>query len=102
MSGCYNTPTALQTCSQTRFVTPFPTWYFGPATRQVYFVVALFRATQPRVMEAASRGLDLWPLLAGGEAAEGFDLEEAILFMEGLEKRHRSRCLDATRAYLAQ
>eukprot|EP00903_Cladosiphon_okamuranus_P007097 g6896.t1 len=69
---------------------------------QVYFVVALFRAAQPRVMDAASRGLDLMPLLGGGEALEGFDLGESLLFMEGLEQRHRSRCLAATRAYLAQ
>ena len=53
-------------------------------------------------MEAASRGLDLMPLLGGGEALEGFDLEESLLFMEGLEQRHRVRCLAATRAYLAQ
>lgn len=76
----------------------FPTW----ALLQVYFVVALFRAAQPRVMEAASKGLDLMPLLGGEGALEGFDLEESLLFMEGLERRHRSRCLAATVAYLAQ
>lgn len=69
----------------------------------MYFVVALFRAAQPRVMAAASKGLDLRPLLGGGgEAFEGFDLEESLLFMEGLERRHRSRCLAATRAFLAR
>eukprot|EP00752_Nemacystus_decipiens_P011121 g9881.t1 len=67
---------------------------------QVYFVVALFRAAQPRVMEAASRGVDLMPLLVGGEALQDFDLEESLLFMEGLEKRHRSRCLAASQVCL--
>lgn len=69
---------------------------------QVYFVVALFRAAQPSVMEAASKGLDLTGLLGGGEALEAFNLEESLSFMEGLERRHRKRCIAATRAYLAQ
>lgn len=71
---------------------------------QVYFVVALFRAAEPRIMEAASRGLSLVPLLVRGEALEGFDLEASLPFMEGLEQRHRHRhrCLPATRALLAQ
>lgn len=69
---------------------------------QVYFVVALFRAAQPGVLEAASRGLDLTALLGRGEALESFDLGESLSFMEGLETRHRKRCLAATRAYLAR
>lgn len=69
---------------------------------QVYFVVALFRVARPRVMEAASRGLDLMPLLGGGEALEDFCLEESLSFMEGLERCYRSRCVAATRAYLAR
>ena len=68
----------------------------------MYFVVALFRAAEPRVLGAASRGLDLMPLLGEGQALEGFDLAESISFMAGLEERHRSRCLAATRAYLAR
>ncbi len=65
---------------------------------QVYFAVALFRAAEPRITEAASRGLSLVPLLVRGEALEGFDLEASLPFMEGLEQRHRHRCLAATRA----
>ncbi|CAB1113240.1 unnamed protein product [Ectocarpus sp. CCAP 1310/34] len=69
---------------------------------QVYFVVALFRAAQPCVMEAASKGLDLTGLLGRGEALEAFNLEESLSFMEALERRHRGRCIAATKAYLAQ
>ncbi|CBN75840.1 conserved unknown protein [Ectocarpus siliculosus] len=69
---------------------------------QVYFVVALFRAAQPSVMEAASKGLDLTGLLGRGEALEAFNLEESLSFMEALERRHRGRCIAATKAYLAQ
>ena len=70
---------------------------------QVYFVVALFRAAEPRVMEAAARGLDLMPLLGGGEALEGYDWESSLSFMEGLERRHRHRCLAAaTRGILSR
>ncbi|CAM9244333.1 unnamed protein product [Ectocarpus fasciculatus] len=69
---------------------------------QVYFVVALFRAAQPSVMEAASKGLDLMGLLGRGEGLEAFSLEDSLSFMEGLERRHRGRCIAATQAYLAQ
>lgn len=76
----------------------------GPTVlrNQVYFVVALFRTAEPSVLDAASRGLDLTALLGRGEALESFDLGESLHFMEGLETRHRKRCLAATRAYLAQ
>lgn len=67
----------------------------------MYFAVALMRTAQPGVMEAASRGLDLTRLLVGGEALDGFDLEASLVLMEVLERRYRSRCLEATRAYLA-
>lgn len=52
-------------------------------------------------MEAVSKGLDLTGLLCRGTALEGFDLEASISYMEGLEKRHRARCLASTRSYLA-
>lgn len=72
---------------------------------KVYFVVALLRTAQPSIMDAASTGLylHLGDLLAGGGGAlDGFDLADALSYMEGLERRHRSRCLAATEAYLAQ
>ena len=75
-----------------------------PATNtvQVYFVVALLRVAQSRVVDASSAGLDLSPLLLEGEALEGFQLEASLGFMEDLEQRHRPRCLAATQAFLAR
>lgn len=72
---------------------------------KVYFVVALLRTAQPSIMDAVSAGLylHLGDLLPGGESAlDGFDLADALSYMEGLERRHRPRCLAATEAYFAQ
>lgn len=72
---------------------------------KVYFVVALLRTAQPSIMDAVSAGLylHLGDLLPGGESAlDGFDLADALSYMEGLERRHRPRCLAATEAYFAR